>query len=128
MATLNTHDQAVLVTFGLALHTSWLTESNEKLRENGYLRVKKGDGMHSMVVTRTKKGDAAAERWLPKLARQELATLSEEALEALIAREPNEELEATMLGFVPAGRKSRFVPNELGRAVIALAEKEQEDG
>lgn len=114
-------DRVVMVNFGLALHTSYLTEEQERLAEKGYLRVKRTSGLHSMTVEPTTKGERAAERWVEKLAVEETRALSEEALEALVERAPHAELVERRLGFQPAGRPVRWVPNSLGRAVIALA-------
>jgi len=114
-------EKKALVNFGLSLHTSWLTPEQERLERKGYLRVRRGAGLHSMIVDVTPRGERAAERWLPGLAARELRELTREGLEALLARRPHPELEARGLGFRPAGRPVRWVPNKVARAVIDLA-------
>lgn len=113
-------DRVVMVNFGLALHTSYLTEEQRRLAEKGYLKVKETDGLHSLIVEPSAKGERAAKAWAEKLARQELHALSERALECLLTRMPHEELVERRLGFQPAGKPVRWVPNSLGRAVIEL--------
>lgn len=115
----------VMVNFGLALHTSYLTEEQRRLADKGYLRVRETDGLHSLIVEPTSKGERAAERWAAKLAEQELRALSERALECLLTRTPHEELVERRLGFQPAGKPVRWVPNSLGRAVIELSRERE---